>query len=49
MDERILEQLKLLRRYLRILEELSHEPEDKFLKDPIILGACERYLQGVVR
>lgn len=45
MDERILEQLKLLRRYLQFLEELSNEPKDVFLKDPIILGACERYLQ----
>ena len=45
MDERIVEQLKLLDKYLQYLDTLSQKSKDEFLKDVIVQGACERYLQ----
>jgi len=45
MDERIVEQLKLLDKYLQYLDTLSQKSKDEFLKNVIVQGACERYLQ----
>lgn len=45
MDERIVEQLKLLDKYLQYLDTLSQKSKEEFFKDVIVQGACERYLQ----
>jgi uncharacterized protein YutE (UPF0331/DUF86 family) len=45
MDEKIVEQLKLLHKHLQYLDVLSRKSKDEFLKDVIMQGACERYLQ----
>ncbi len=45
MDEKIIEQLKLLNRYVLYLKEISTYPKEKFLKDFLLIGGTERYLQ----
>lgn len=45
MDERILEHLKLLNRYLIFLKELSNVEQSSFPQDFKIRGSAERYLQ----
>jgi len=45
MDERILEQLKLLSRYVIFLNELSNVEKLSFSQDFKIRGSAERYLQ----
>ncbi len=45
MDEKIIEQLKLLNRYVLYLKEISTYPKERFLKDFLLIGSTERYLQ----
>jgi len=45
MDERLLQQLKFLDKYISALQELAVVPEDKYMNDMVLQGAAERYLQ----
>ncbi|SHF86258.1 Uncharacterized conserved protein YutE, UPF0331/DUF86 family [Caldanaerobius fijiensis DSM 17918] len=45
MDEKLLNQFKLLDEYLIILDDISKYNKEMFLKDKIVYGAAERYLQ----
>ena len=45
MDEKILEQCKLLNRYVKYLEEISTSDHDQFISDFILKGSAERYFQ----
>jgi uncharacterized protein YutE (UPF0331/DUF86 family) len=45
MDEKILEQLRLLKLYIRYLKEISKLEKDKFVDDFLLKGGAERYLQ----
>ncbi len=45
MDERITEHLKLLNRYILYLKEISTYPKERFLRDFLLIGSTERYLQ----
>ncbi|MGI6606910.1 MAG: type VII toxin-antitoxin system HepT family RNase toxin [Peptococcia bacterium] len=48
MDERIMEHLKLLQKYLDYLTGFSHRTREEFLHDIVLRGATERYLQLVI-
>ncbi len=45
MDEKLVTQLKLLKKYTGILKEIKEKEESEYLKDTILQGAAERYLQ----
>jgi len=45
MDEKILEQLKLLNRYVQYLTEIAQSNRSAFIDDFIVRAAAERYLQ----
>jgi len=45
MDERILEQLKLLNRYVQYLEHIAKADQEKLTSDFVLRGGAERYLQ----
>ncbi len=45
MDEKLVNQLRLLKKYIRILGKIRETDESEYLKDIIIQGAAERYLQ----
>jgi uncharacterized protein YutE (UPF0331/DUF86 family) len=45
MDEKILECLKLLNRYIQYLQKISKAEKDKFVDDFLLKGGAERYLQ----
>ena len=45
MDEKILECLKLLNRYVHYLQEISKTEKDRFIDDYLLRGSAERYLQ----
>lgn len=45
MDERILEQLKLLNRYVQYLEHIAKADQEKLTTDFVLRGGAERYLQ----
>ncbi len=48
MDEKIIEQLELLNRYVLYLKEISNYPKERFLKDFLLIGSTERYLQSAI-
>lgn len=48
MDERIVEHLKLLCKYLGYLQMLSLKAREEFLTDITLRGASERYLQVAI-
>lgn len=45
MDEKLLAQLKLLQQYLDTLYKVRKHTREEYLKDEILQGAAERYLQ----
>jgi uncharacterized protein YutE (UPF0331/DUF86 family) len=45
MDEKLITQLRLLKNYTDILKKIKIEEKNLFLKDEILHGAAERYLQ----
>lgn len=45
MDEKLLYQLRLLKQYIDILNKIKLKDRETFLKDEILYGAAERYLQ----
>ncbi len=45
MDEKILEHLKLLTKYVNYLNKIAKVSKDDYLKDFILKGSSERYLQ----
>ncbi len=45
MDEKILEQFRLLTLYTQYLEEIAKTPREQFLASFIYKGSAERYLQ----
>ncbi|CCC57949.1 type VII toxin-antitoxin system HepT family RNase toxin [Caloramator australicus] len=45
MDEKLLTQIRLLKKYLELLKDISKKEKDEYLKDEILRGAAERYLQ----
>ncbi|MCX7904939.1 MAG: hypothetical protein N2486_10580 [Caloramator sp.] len=46
MDEKLLAQTRLLKRYLELLKDISKKEKDEYLKDEILRGAAERHLQN---
>jgi len=48
MDERILEHLKLLTKYVNYLKEIAKVNKDEYLKDFVLKGSSERYLQVAI-
>lgn len=45
MDERVKEHLKYLNKYCLLLAEIKKRNHDDFIKDPILQGSAERFLQ----
>jgi len=45
MDEKLKEQLKLLEKYRSQLEEVAAHSREDYLRDGLLQGAAERYLQ----
>ena len=45
MDEKILEHLKLLAKYVNLLKRIAKTKEEEFVKDFVLTGSAERYLQ----
>jgi uncharacterized protein YutE (UPF0331/DUF86 family) len=45
MDERIKEHLKYLNKYCLLLADIQKKNHEDFLKDPILQGSAERFLQ----
>lgn len=45
MDEKLISQLRFLKQYIGILNKIKQNDKEAFLKDEILLGAAERYLQ----
>ncbi|WP_079907647.1 HepT-like ribonuclease domain-containing protein [Carboxydocella sp. JDF658] len=45
MDEKLLNQTRLLKKYINLLEKVAHTEKNVFLKDEILTAAAERYLQ----
>lgn len=45
MDERVIEHLKLLNKYCLLLAEIKKRNKDDFMKDQILQGSAERFLQ----
>ena len=45
MDERIKEHLKYLNKYSLLLADIKKRNHEDFLKDPILQGSAERFLQ----
>ncbi|MCX7904124.1 MAG: DUF86 domain-containing protein [Caloramator sp.] len=45
MDEKLLAQTRLLKRYVELLKDIAKKEKDEYLKDEILRGAAERYLQ----
>ncbi|WP_078665414.1 MULTISPECIES: type VII toxin-antitoxin system HepT family RNase toxin [Carboxydocella] len=45
MDEKLLTQTRLLKKYINLLEKVAHTEKNVFLKDEILTAAAERYLQ----
>lgn len=45
MDDRLVKQLRLLKQYVEILYSIRHRSKEEYLKDEILRGATERYLQ----
>lgn len=45
MDEKLMAQMRLLKQYTEVLSKIIKKPEEEYLKDEIIRGAAERYLQ----
>jgi len=45
MDEKLKEQLKLLEKYRLRLEEIAAHSREDYLRDGLLQGAAERYLQ----
>lgn len=44
-DDSIISQLRLLKKYVSLLKTISTKSEQEFMKDDIIKGAAQRYLQ----
>lgn len=44
-DDRITEQLQLLKKYISLLESIAEKSPDEFFEDDILKGAAQRYLQ----
>lgn len=45
MDEKLLTQLRLLKKYMDMLKKISNCSKEEYLNDEILKGAAERYLQ----
>lgn len=45
VDEKLITQVRLLKKYISILENISKKSEKEYLEDEILRGAAERYLQ----
>jgi uncharacterized protein YutE (UPF0331/DUF86 family) len=45
MDERVIEHLKYLNKYCLLLAEIKKRDFDDFMKDPMLQGSAERFLQ----
>ncbi|AVX19476.1 Uncharacterized conserved protein YutE, UPF0331/DUF86 family [Carboxydocella sporoproducens DSM 16521] len=45
LDEKLLTQTRLLKKYINLLEKVAHTEKNVFLKDEILTAAAERYLQ----
>lgn len=45
MDEKLLTQLRLLKKYLDMLKKISNYSKEEYIADEILKGAAERYLQ----
>lgn len=48
MDDKLLSQIRLLYKYIEILEKISNTSFDEYEKDDILKGAIERYLQVAI-
>lgn len=45
MDEKIINQLRLLKEYIEILLRIGKTDREAYLQDKILIGSAERYLQ----
>lgn len=45
MDEKLITQLRLLKKYIDMLKRISSSSKEEYLSDEILKGAAERYLQ----
>jgi len=45
MDEKLLTQIRLLKKYIDMLGRIGQTPKEQFLEDDITSSAAERYLQ----
>ncbi|GAV22921.1 type VII toxin-antitoxin system HepT family RNase toxin [Carboxydothermus pertinax] len=45
MDEKLLTQIRFLKKYLTLLKEIAQKSKQEYLADSIYRGAAERYLQ----
>ncbi|GFR36353.1 type VII toxin-antitoxin system HepT family RNase toxin [Thermobrachium celere] len=45
MDEKLITQLRLLKKYIDMLKKISLNSKEEYLMDDILKGAAERYLQ----
>lgn len=45
----VVHRLGKLREYLALLKRIRMEPRDKFIKDPLVYGNAERYLQLAIQ
>jgi len=48
MDEKILFHLKLLKKYIELLNDISKVDFEEYLKNEILKGAAQRYLQVAI-
>ncbi|MEZ0537166.1 DUF86 domain-containing protein [Caldicellulosiruptoraceae bacterium PP1] len=48
MDDKLLSHIRLLYKYIEILEKISNTSFDEYEKDDILKGAIERYLQVAI-
>ncbi|MBZ4662595.1 MAG: hypothetical protein JG776_277 [Caloramator sp.] len=45
MDEKLITQLRLLKKYMDMLKKIASHNKEEYLSDEILKGAAERYLQ----
>ncbi|WP_027309080.1 DUF86 domain-containing protein [Caloramator sp. ALD01] len=45
MDEKLITQLRLLKKYMDMLKKIASRNKEEYLSDEILKGAAERYLQ----